>query len=144
MSRLLFPCLALVAFVPNTASRSAANPALLKNPVEIRVTAVAGDSVPFRVETRGGLLLRSTADGRWVGVSGGTTPDHFHAFPQGPGLLFVADNRRPLRIEAWRMSGNTRRASAVGSALVVRATGPAGPAEVAPAPTTTSQAARPN
>jgi len=139
MYRTLFTFLGLLAFVPATHSRVSSNRTLLKNPIEIRVTSAHSDSVSFHVETRGGYLSRAGADGRWEPASGGTTPAQFRAFPQGPGLLFLADSGRQIHVEAWRMFGDTRHASGDGSALVVRALGPADPPEVIPTSTVTTR-----
>ena len=132
MYRTLFPFLGLLSFVPATHPHVPSNRTLLKNPIEIRVTSVNDVPVSFRVETRGGHLLRVGADCRWEPASGGTTPTQLRAFPQGPGLLFLADSGRPLHVEAWRMFGDTRHVSGDGSALVVRARGPDDPPEVVP------------
>ena len=136
MYRTLFTFLGVLSFVPAT---QPSNRTLLKNPIEIRVTAANDVTVSFHVETRGGYLSRTGANGRWEPASGGTTPTQFRAFPQGPGLLFLADSGRQLHVEAWRMFGDTRHASGDGSALVVRARGPDDPPEVIPTSTVTTR-----
>src|SRR5437773_8070772 len=136
MYRTLFTFLGVLSFVPAT---QPSNRTLLKNPIEIRVTAANDVTVSFHVETRGGYLSRTGANGRWEPASVAPLPTQFRAFPQGPGLLFLADRGRQLHVEAWRMFGDTRHASGDGSALVVRALGPADPPEVIPTSTVTTR-----
>ena len=135
MSRSPFALFVLAAVVPQTDSPASGHSRVLKNPVEIRVTSTTGVSIPFRVETRGGVLIQVGADGRWYDAPGGarTTPAQLRAFPQGPGLLLTSDNGQPLHVEAWRVVGNTQRVSADGRALVVRVASPRSPPEVVPA-----------
>lgn len=126
MRRTLYPFLALLPLLATTSVTRA------KNPVEIRVTSLTGDAVRFRLEVRGGLLMRVGPDGRWTDAPGdaSVTPAQYRAAPQGEGLLFTSDNGRPLHIEAWRMVGDTQHVSADGSVLVVRVPGPRDPPEV--------------
>jgi hypothetical protein len=135
MSRSLFAFLVLAAVIPQTDSLASGHARALKNPVEIRVTSAEGASLPFHVETRGGVLIHVGADGRWYDEAGGarTTPAQLRAFPQGPGLLLSSNHGQLLHVEAWRMLGDTQRTSADGRALVVRVASPRSPPEVVPA-----------
>lgn len=139
MSRGLLTLGALAAIIPQTDSRVSEGSRVLKNPVEIRVTSPAGDSVPFHVDTRGAVLIQVGADGRWRDAPAGprTTPAQLRAFPHGPGLLITSDQGQPLHVEAWRMIGSAPRASGDGTALVVRVASPRSPPEVLPAATHT-------
>ena len=137
MSRSLFSLLVLVLIPASVPVRGNTSP--LKNPVEIRVMSVAGDSVRFHIEVRGGALIRVGADGRWYDDPGGTrtTPAQLRAFPQGPGLLLRSDQGQRLHVEAWRMVGNSPHVSADGTALFVRTANPRSPPQVVPADTNT-------
>src|SRR5881394_65273 len=140
MRHTLYPFLVLFPLLVTIGARFEGTSS--KNPVEIRVTSAAGDAVHFRLEVRGGVLIRVGADGRWYGAPGGpgVTPAQYRAFPQGAGLVFTSDNGRPLHVEAWRTIGDTRHASADGSVLVVRVDSPRDPPEVVPMQATRERA----
>jgi hypothetical protein len=132
MSRSLFSLLIFMSAVATAGARAHGNVDSLKNPVEISVTSVTRGSVPFHIEVRGGALIRIGSDGRWYDDPGGarTTPAQLRAFPQALGLLFRSDHGERLHVEAWRLAGDTHRASADGTALFVRAARPRSPPEV--------------
>ena len=133
MSRTMIPALALAAVM----SLAARHTTLVKNPVEIRVTSVDGDSIEFTAESRGGYLALYTTDGKVVqSPKRATTPAEFRGFPSGVGLLFQAPAGRRLHVEAWRFYGDTTRVAADGNAIVVRAPLPTSRPDVTPAPQT--------
>ena len=100
--------------------RSDTNRDVLKNPVRIRVTAARATPVTFTVLRRQGFIspydhpLHQPQDTlRCV------TPQEL--IGSGGQFILVADAQHPLRVEAWRMSGDTQHVVGEGPRITVRA-----------------------
>ena len=113
--------LAIAALVPVPSSHVTSSRDLLKDPIQVRVTSVGEGSVTFLVVRQEGFiqLLTSRPLRR--------PPDTLHsATPQeligsGGQFVFIADDHRQIRVEAWRMFGQTKHVAAEGDRITVRA-----------------------
>ena len=120
--------LASLSWSPFSSSRTA-----LKNGLQVRVTSVTADPVNFAVVRRQGVIAiskspRPATDSQelWIGtpvlatVHSVTPRDLLGSDGE---FVFIAAKHQRIRVEAWRLFGETQHVVAEGQAITVRAAG---------------------